>query len=102
MHGLMRVPAKRFHENTYHELFDYGVGAFVWREGPPARLLLLIPWTRGSVPYELVALDVQGWGPGGLHGWNGDIEAPTIYGSIAGYTFHGWLLDGYLTDKQEG
>ena len=97
------ILCKRFARFDVPGLTTWGPGAFVWQKGPHPRLVLLVPNSDSPGGFECVRLNVKGWGyEAGQHGWNGDLDHPTIDGSIPGATWHGWVRNGYLTLQNPG
>ena len=93
--------SKRFMPDDLTGLIDYGIGAFVWDKGVHPRLLVIIPCESTKMKWEVVKLNVKGWGSlEGLHGWDNNFDKPTLEGSIPGASWHGWLIDGFLTTKK--
>ena len=90
--------------DSVSEFSEHGTGAFMWTRGSHPRLVIAIHW-NGAPGFEVVGLNVDGWGfPGGEHklenGSDDDwYDRPTITGSIPGADWHGWLREGRLTTQ---
>ena len=90
---------RRFQPGQLREMVQHGIGGFMWVKGIHPRMYLIIPCASVTPGWEVRSLDVDGWGfPGGHHTLvNGNLDRPTLQGSIPGHTWHGWLRDGRLT-----
>ena len=72
-------------------------------KGPHPRLLIIVPCKVTVQKWEILSLNVDGWGfPGGDHKLMTRSDDPqlSIHGSIPGVTWHGWLHEGMLTDTK--
>ena len=99
-------PGRMFPKGKSDAFFDHGVGAMEWevdKEGRRA-LWFLAPdvtgkrrWTLARIYMNRSATD---WAvPGDVEGWDGNLERPTLHGSVwlrDKKGWHGFIKDGEL------
>ena len=107
----MLIICKGFEFNNLAWL--HGEGGFVWNKmnwiNQPTgeHLYLMIPKSKDNpdIPQqEMISIRVKKGKHGtdeygSYHGWDGNYEQPSIDGSIQAGEFHGWLLQGVLSDN---
>ena len=81
------------------DAWDYGPGGFTVGysnpEGEVGILLILPSFCKAG--YKVVFICLSGC----HHSWDGNLEAPTLVGSIGDSEYHGWLIKGILREVGE-
>ena len=102
------IPGRMFRDGfeDYQAFFNYGAGAMCWSKDEEGRRVLwfLAPNVTGFHRPDLARIYMKrsatDWcQPGDVDAWDGNLECPTLQGSIWLHDrrgWHGWITDGNL------
>ena len=92
------IYCKRFDEAS-RDFWEYGAGAFLWKDLGGNRAMLLLSVT-GTLVLLFTNRQANNWAaPGPVSAWDGNIEKPTLWPSIVDpMGWHGFLIEGALVD----